>query len=492
MIFSLIFVAQTTFIGVLVTMMLKIKYQELFLMFAYGWIVGFLLMSLFIFIITIVIPLNFITSLSIICGQSYFIYLLLQKKFNIPKAFKINFSFPQTEQNPYFYIMFIVLTFFILMHYISSYSQFPDSVPSIAATLVDEEISIINSIIYGCNRFRFRIFLKDPQLLGSSYTGPSFPMLMMAMSMSVDTDYAVASCMYSYLNILATAIILWNYMSLNTHAPFLGVIIFFFNGGLAAIRPIFFKYRFEDDYITNVGRDVPLPWFQTLFYFLSYSKDAMFSIPAALAAMYIVSYRKKENPIKYRFAGALALLCPNPAVSATIFLLSSSFADCCPKVLPFALLLPIKFWGVKVSHFPIWREQQMNGHFCSQITSTFENYGLLPYGLLFSLLTYTSNLFLLRDFSYFSVWLITFFIRVGNSVSNNVMAQQAVILPYFAAVLRVGTASDIFPPLFQTLLNSPHTTCRPASETGLNKVGSVKINSFDDVSDFSQLAAFIA
>ena len=161
----------------------------------------------------------------------------------------------------------------------------------------------------------------------------------------------------------------------------------------------------------------------------------MFSIPIALLVLDITTNRRKEHPYRYYLAGLMSAFVPNPAVSITLFIINSAFADNFKKVMPFAGLLAIKLIGVPIKSFPIWREQQMQGHFCSQITSLFEDYGLLSIVFIFSLLHYTSLSLIHRDFTFAAAWVYTFFIRVGNDVTNNVLAQQACILPLLCGIL---------------------------------------------------------
>ena len=427
-----VFIITTVFLGNLILMAMRPKPIGLLTHIVLGWLVGFSITSFFLYILTFIVPINMFVMLIVIAAQWLLMFILSLKR-KLPKAFAFQFNLPRLEQSlPFFFCVFVA-AFYGFAHLYDMFICFPEKTPFLSAPIIDEEIAVTNSILYGRNR-RHLLWLDDPLAYGKKYHNSYMPHFYTAALIALNADYRSATFTLAFINVITASVLLFNYLTTNTKNTILAFFIFMFNGGIAAYRPLFSKYSVEDDLLTNVGDKCQIPWYQTIAFLLCASKDASFSICMSLAVLFMIRAKKVKN-VKRQFliAAFFAVFIPNPGACFAMFLMLSSYGDSFMTIMPFSLVLLFKMHGQKIQHFPLWREQQMSGHLVSEVTMLFKGMWLMPIGFVFSLLLNTSIDWAHRDLTALSVFVLMLFIRVGNSTYNNIVAITCTVLPIMSA-----------------------------------------------------------
>lgn len=309
---------------------------------------------------------------------------------------------------------------------------YPYSIPKLFVNICHDELVITNSILYGTNKYRFRISLRDPECKGARYNGGALVPYLIASYIKLGFDYESVTLLFGFMNVFSVVISFF-YLSFNFDIRYsaLSLFLFLFNGGPSLFKLFFYKFGSEIDLSHDVGRRIPIPWYNNFVVLVCFSKESAFSI--ALTLIFLDLYVNENGSIVLH---AFIIYCiPNTCV----------FITCCIFIITrinyirftlIGLLLyggPLSSGQILFKLYPLWIEQQMEGHFISQLVTVLEMLYIFIVGFFLVIFIPMTRLILSSHFSSLSCLVIMLLCRYGNSYFNNVVA--IVALNYSILVL---------------------------------------------------------
>lgn len=422
----ILFCLSSTVLGyTLILFFLKRPWQFTIHVFS-GWIVGQIVSSLFIFVITyftIISPeIIFLISL-IMLIISLFAYIYLWKNCD-HNIFEIAF-----EHSSLYYFAVFIISIISFIYLGNVYQYFPYSLPKISISLLDDEISFISSVLYGINRKRSNFFtFKDPNNLNSTFNRPILPLLFASTIASFDYDLKNVLFFIHFLNTIGTTVILYYFCIIQNGKGLLFVFLMMLNGGMAFFHHFFSKNE-NIDYIHEVGFRVPLPIYHFFAHHLSFSLSSSVSIPLTILSLCFAEDDDKNINV-HIFGGFLASLIPNFLTSISVFLIAFCNKESTKGFLPFAFSLVIKYFQSDIIVMPIWREFQNEGYRFSQIFIWFEAFGPLFFTIFYSFKMQNDQKFFYYYLARFSIFLLLCVFRNGKDTFENSLAINCIFFPF--------------------------------------------------------------
>ena len=417
----LLCVVMSILLGYVITLWFRAKPQQFFLTLCSGWLVGYMINALGLFVTSYFCVLNFAHIATFLGCEALFIviaFVSLEKRFG-DTILKVDF-----EESIGFYVVLIISGFVGIFFLIDAYDKLPYIGPLQMFPVFDDEMSIVRSVLVGVNRRRQHFFqFSDPLRFNATCERSVAPLMFIAACEVLGSDYKHASIVVNFLNILATAALLYQIAAQCTTHRAVSVLCFLFFGGCASL--FYFFVSDNADLVHRLSKSRVFPVYQVMYGLLMQSKS--FSLSLALATLSLghlqVSARGRRKLV---FAGFVAALIPEVFVSLTVFAVASCFPACYTTFLPFAIANLLRISNLHVNFVPLWREWQMDGIFFSQIAIWLGSFGPLLLGFAHSQkYSHTHHIFLAK----LATFVVLCFIRDGHDYRHNSLAIQSVWLP---------------------------------------------------------------
>lgn len=437
MVLYLLFVATTMIFGHFLILLIRMEPYQLCFQLSASWLLGSMSTSLIYYLAHFILPINLVTTSMVIGAQLFMSITIRQVLISIHKS-KYHPHFRLLpEKSPWIYILLCLVTIIAGTNLILTYSKFPNELPAASRSVFDIESSFVSSVRRGVNKRRRNVFYyKDPLILGQTFNMPSFPLLYICGMCSLFGNYIEASIVVCLLNILATTVFIYTFAQMHTKNAFLTSLAYLFNSGWAFFRAYFGDNCPTNDYVHDVCSKIPIPWYQTVSFFLSFLKSSSYTIPMTL---FIINMLFNNSSIKrfrrfYLIAGIFSILLPNPSTTCALFIFASCIPNCWKFFMPFAIPAVLKMKGITIRSFPIWREYQMTGIFFSPFVSMFDSFGPVIFTIMLPFLG-TPTMIAFRNYtSAVSCLILLVFFRIGNEYFENIIAITSVCLPIFIVV----------------------------------------------------------
>lgn len=439
MIVLLFFCFSSTFLGyVLILFFLKRSWQLVIHVLS-GWIVGQIITSLLILIISYFILISpvilLLISLTILI-IALFICLFLWKKYD-HSIFSISL-----EESPSYYFTIFVISTISFVYLGNVYQYFPYSLPKLSIPIIDDEVSFISSFLYGINSKRTQIFtFKDPNKLNATFNRSVLPLIFAASLISFDYKIKDVLFFIHFFNIIATTAILFYYSAIQKGNSILFVFLVMLNGGWAFFYHFFSTNQVNTqnslnnslllDFIHDVGFRVSLPIYHFFAHHLSFSLSSSVSVPLSILSLCYAEDDEKNINL-HLFGGFLASLIPNFLPSASVFLIAFCNKNSVKGFLPFLLTLLPKYLRSDIIVKPIWREFQNEGYHYSQIFIWFEAFGPMFFSIIYSFRFQNDKKFYYFYLTRLSAFLLLCVFRDGNETFENSIAINSVFVPFIA------------------------------------------------------------
>ncbi|OHT15207.1 hypothetical protein TRFO_42670 [Tritrichomonas foetus] len=412
----ILLILSSTFHGYCLVPLVKVGSLDFLARFFTGWFLGSIGTGLFLYIISLLIPISAFLTIIIIAIHTGSAFFLLKHSHKSKIAI---------DSNPWF-LFLIVFTAGMSLRYLGQiYSKIPDFLPYLMEPIYEDEISFINSLFYGNNRRRSNIMYYDnPRASTFKYPGYATPLLYAASLMTLGASYSDASIIICFLNTMAACYGVYSFAKKYTKWATITTIIFLFSGSWAA--HIYYRASNRND-ITNdlVHQFTPTHssvWFQPFAVLLSMSKSSSFSIPMSIFAV---------NWAPSLISPILTTLIPSVTTSFATFGLLSGIPHCLPQILPFAASLIIRLVPFIFEYRPLFREAEMRGTFFAPLIIWFIAIGpVFLVVFFFGWLGLLQNI-RLRNYCYASLgpFLLLQFFREGTDHFANAVAITAISLP---------------------------------------------------------------
>ena len=408
-----------------------------------AWLIGSLGTGAILFAVNFFVPINFLTTGLICVAEFYACYLYFRtwRGWLVrEKGAKFNIAFENTWK---FFLAVSATGFVSSVYLLSSFWNFPREIPEGPSGVIDLEMSFIASVLSGVNKWRSNIILyKDPQLMGQKFLHPTLPLLFTAGLCAMGAGYDAASVLIGWMNCVASAALSYYMFAHLTQFPLYATVCFICNSGWA-----FFRHALgncpDGDLVRNVCGRCPVAWYQTLGYFLCFSKSASYTIPMALVVMLFIQMVSERGAQRYYLlAGVVLVLIPSPGVSIGVLLMATCYPSSFRTFAPFCVCIIFKMIGLRIKSFPIWREAQMQGVFFSPCAFLHDAFGPLSFGLWLWPLAVSSIQQLHRLAVCFAALIFHAFFRIGNGQEESILCITSVMLP-MVACLFVDAQQDI-------------------------------------------------
>ena len=436
----LLFVLTTILFGSSLILLVRQRLFTVFVHLSLGWLIGSMLTSLLVFVETYFIPLSKNTVIVVMVLQVLFsviVFLIFWKIYKTERKQRFSITF---ERGPWLILSILFAILYSLFLNYDFFRPFPNFIPNTARPYLEVEHSAMASMFVGVNSKRPRFFvLEDPMCINQKLNMSPLPVTLLACMAQLTPNFVDTSIVITTLNAMASAIALYTLATCYTSVPFVCVVFIMLNGAWAMFRYLYTSNE-GADLIHNVDREFNVPFYQIFFNFIIASKTASFVFPMAVFAVaFTISHRTSGEYLRYYLiSGLLTALCPSFMTSASLFILSTCNLSSLFMVLPFFVVLPLKWKYAALSYEPIWREYQMNGMFFSQILSWVDAFG--PVSIIFFVFIFFFNDVYVfhRIVSTFTVVSFLSFFRNGGYYFENALAAASVVFPVFSAIFFKG------------------------------------------------------
>ena len=413
--FWLILVFSSTLLGYSLIPFAKIGSHSFLTRFFGGWLLGSALTWIFFYLITIVIPICFISSLLVSVFELVASFALLKRS----KKSKISFG-----KNPWFSFLMLFTAGASLSYLGRVYRFMPYKIPHVMLHIYDDEVSFINSVLIGCNKRHLNPFsFQNPRISGFKYHGYAGPLLFTASLMSLTASYSDASIVICFMNIMATCYGVYRLAQKYTKWTTMSTLMFLFSGSWAAYIYLRASNRIviENDLIHQFTPTHMSVWYQPFTSLLALSKSASYSIAMAQFALI-------WSPTI--LSQLCAILIPNVATSFSILGVLIGLPTSYTRILiSFATLL-FRLNPFVFTYKPLFREAEMRGTFFAPFIIWFIALGPVFLVLLFFGWKGTSvNQFSVIRFACIGPFLLLQFFREGTDHFCNSIAIAAAIHP---------------------------------------------------------------
>lgn len=417
----MILLITTLWFGFEIVPYLKLDCRRIIFRICAGWLVGSIITSYVLSITSFILPINAVHTILIIIMQCISALILKKKKNQIMYV---------KRSKPWLVFAFLLISGVSLKYLTKIYRDVPFKIPYQMKPFVSDELSFINSILFGCNSKRKDLFrFIDPRISNEYYKGYVSPLLFTAADMSLDSNYSISSIFICFFNIICTTFALYDFSSKFTRYSIISVILFLFSGGLALYHFKSFDSRkdFQNDLIHQITTKYKTIWYHPLLEILAFSKMASFSIPLAI---YALTYK---SPF-------LTILIPSiptsVSVSLTLFLINPNIN----QLVSFCILFRV--FPLTLKYKPIFYEEMMRGTFYSWIKIWIEVFG--PFILFISFSIFYYRIKQIESFVLLACpqFLLFLFIREGNSHFGNSVVHASIFVPIvyilFSAVQQIA------------------------------------------------------
>ena len=408
-----------------------------------AWLIGSLGTGAVLFAVNFFVPINIVTT-GVICAAEFYACYLYFRTWRgwlvREKGARFSLMFESTWK---FFLAVSATGVVSSVYLLASFWHFPWGMPEGASGVIDLEVSFIESVLSGVNKWRSNVIMyKDPRLMGQKFLQPTLPLLFAAGLCAMGAGYDAASVFIGWMNCVASAALGYYVFAHVTQFPLYATVCFICNSGWA-----FFRHAFGDcpdgDLVRDVCARCPVAWYQTLGYFLCFSKSASYTIPMALVVMlFIQMVSERGAHLYYLLAGVVMVLIPSPGVSIALFIMATCYPSSFRTFGPFCACILFKMIGLRIKSFPIWRECQMQGVFFAPFFFLHDAFGPLSFGLWLWPVAVLSIQHLHRLAVCFAAFIFHAFFRIGNGQEESILAMTSVVLP-IVACLFVDAQQDI-------------------------------------------------
>lgn len=430
MLIFVFFNVATILVGYFILLLFLRRSWQFFLHISAAWIIGQMIASNLVFAFSYFYPISpelilIISFIMLIFSSLIFFYLF--KNSDDSNILEISF-----ENAPSFYLSLFVITIITFICLGNIYNNFPNSLPAISCPFFDEDISFIQSFLYGTNKYRNSFFFfKDPLELNETFSKSPIPLFFPASCSILGISIHDALYYTTFLNILSTTALFYYSASIRNIHGFLYVMITLFQSGLS-----FFHYFFTShekcqsvacDFYHEYGFSVTNPMYQLFSHHLLFSIASTVSFPLCILSLCYANDPDAEFNI-HLLGGFLAALIPNFFTSFSVFFIALCRDNTVKGYLPFAISLIPRFIFSHLIIKPIWREFQNDGVHYSQLLIMIENFGLMIYTFINSM---RKNKEELNDYlARLSVLLLLVVFRDGNGTFENSLAIHSVFTSF--------------------------------------------------------------
>lgn len=434
-----LYVSATTLFGSLLLLLYLNRTLPIFLHTVSGWLIGSNLTGIFIFAYTYFWELT-----------SRFVFMVMLFQFTVSfiifiyarKSEKVDLSFV-LEPFPSLYLTLATLSLVILLSCRKIYSNFPEKIPFFGKGIIAYEHAMMASFWKGTNlRRRYFFRLENPLLYNSTTNINPFYISYMASQDVLCSNYVEISTAISFINTVSVVVGLFYLSSQYINLSFFYITLVLFNGGWGFFRCLS-NNNDTDDLVRKTGRGYYTPFYQIFVEFLLFDKGASFSLALSILAQYFI-YPSPYNSLKSNaLGGFLIMLNPSFTCSISLFLIAFCNLKSLFACLPFVLSIPFKYYFIKISNFPIWREYQMHGIFFSPAIVVFDIFGPFSFYIFLFLFNRLDSEFLHKTISIFLVIIVASLFRVGGSSRDNSIALASVVFPTLVMGLHSLTETSV-------------------------------------------------
>lgn len=387
--------------------MLEVKTSNVLSLIFSSYLLGASITGLYLKFSTFIIPLSFIHTAAI-CGFHCFIATVIRKKKNSGIEFTI-------DEDVWYYGLFLFVLGFSLKSFANVYKEYPYHVPYVISDQVEREISFIQSVRKGCNKYRFNMFFfNDPQIHNYTFAGFSIPLLFTAALMSLGASYPSASIIVSLCNTLAVFHGFIQIAKRLTSYYNLASLMFLLNGSWAGL--LYFKsyHRMDNsnDLVHKLSKYAIIPWFHPINYMMCVEKSLSFSV-----ALSVYSIMSTGDLLSYVFV----IFIPSVLTSLSVLYTLLSFGIDSNMYAAAVVATLIKAFPYNIFYIPLHRDAQINGVFFAPAVIWLQALG--PWIFLLFFVRRSNNAKLKRLFmSTMGSFFIMNFIREGRMYNHSVCA----------------------------------------------------------------------
>ena len=301
-------------------------------------------------------------SIIIVSALEIFIAFIAKQK----SHFKSQINF---DRSPWFLVFILFTVGVSLKHLAGAYRDVPYQVPVAMNSIMDRELSFINSVLKGCNKRRKNLFFfVEPLMAGKNFYGYALPLLFTSALIAGGLSYGSASILICFMNIMATCFSIYNFSKKYTKWPTLASFLFLFSGSWAGF--LYFKAANRlnpaNDLVHQLSKTHVTCWYHPFSFLLSLSKSTSFSV--AYAQYAIFWQPTLLSPV-------FAACCPSLVTSLATFGTLLGMPCNIKYLILCASTILFRLYPFNLMYKPLFREAEMRGTFFAPIVIWFNALG---------------------------------------------------------------------------------------------------------------------